>query len=195
MRLIAFSGIPGSGKTTLARAVRHALAGRSRQTELVDGKPDNPDMVRRLHRLDWRDDGGRKQQDLWIADYILLNMVRLTKETVRPSLAAGKLVLLDRWLLDQVVNQRFFGNELEAFDQVDALEPPELTILLAVPVEVARERNVARRSGPLSLDLEFLSYAAAAYDELALRTPTVMTLDGTRSPADLVPAVLEVAGI
>lgn len=73
----------------------------------------------------------------------------LLARAVRPALERGAVVLLDRFLLSTYVYQgRARGLDLEALRRVNALATgglaPDLTLLLALPLEEARQRARAR---------------------------------------------------
>jgi dTMP kinase len=121
---------------------------------------------------------------------------------VAPALAAGAVVVSDRWYHSSLAYQgtgaeRAWIGELNRFARV-----PDLTILLRVRPEVAAERrHAAGRVQELFEDLPMQQRVAAGYDEvmaaLAARGEPIVILDGeqpldavTQAIADAVAAVL-----
>jgi dTMP kinase len=87
------------------------------------------------------------------AELLLMNASRaqVVDEVIRPALAAGEIVLCDRFY-DSTVAYQGYGRQLDAkmlqaiIDvAVDGLRP-DLTLLLLVPAKVAEQRRLARQS-------------------------------------------------
>jgi dTMP kinase len=86
------------------------------------------------------------------AELLLMNASRaqLVREIIRPALAAGKIVLCDRFY-DSTTAYQGYGRELDlqrvksVVDFAVGDTRPNLTLLLSVPIEVSEARRLARR--------------------------------------------------
>jgi dTMP kinase len=86
------------------------------------------------------------------AELLLMNASRaqLVREVMRPALAAGKMVLCDRFY-DSTTAYQGYGRELDlpwvksVIDFAVGDTRPNLTLLLSVPIEVSEARRLARR--------------------------------------------------
>jgi dTMP kinase len=174
-QFITFEGIEGSGKST---HVRH-LAGRLRQagravveTREPGGTPAGA-AIRRLLL-------GAERVPLAPFTELLLYCADRTQhvvEVIRPGLAAGRVVLCDRFSDSTVAYQGYGrGLDLDAVRAVDARArdgvTPDLTVLLDCAVEVGLARARGRAGGGDRFEAEetafhervragFLAFAAA----------------------------------
>jgi dTMP kinase len=88
------------------------------------------------------------------AELLLMNASRaqLVREIIRPALAAGKIILCDRFY-DSTTAYQGYGRELDlqlvksVVDFAVGHTRPILTLLLSVPIEVSEARRLARRGG------------------------------------------------
>ena len=119
---------------------------------------------------------------------------QLVEETLAPALAAGRTVLLDRFV-DSSLAYQGAGRGL-GVAEIAALNAfgtggltPDRTLLLRVAPETGRARLDERGDAPDRLELagtEFFARVAAAYDELAAADPErFRVLDGGRTPSDV----------
>jgi dTMP kinase len=82
----------------------------------------------------------------------MASRAELVEQVVRPALAANKVVVLDRFFLSTYAYQ-IFGRGLPAADVRAAIRfatgglAPDLTLLLAMPLEESLRRLAARRAG------------------------------------------------
>ena len=163
-RFVVFEGIDGSGKTGALAAVAHAL--RAAGVALIEtrepGGTEEGLAVRRLlvsgDALDWSPMG----------ELLLVNAARVehAARVIRPALAAGRLVLCDRFLGSTLAYQGG-GRGLPA-ETILALHRlatgdlrPDLTLVLDVapPVALARSRARLTRSGSDETRFEALDLA------------------------------------
>jgi dTMP kinase len=186
-RLITLEGLDGSGKTTLASGLQAALP-----DVLVLREPGGVAFSERLREV-------VKDPSLAVdprAEALLYATARaqLVAERVRPALADGRWVLLDRFVDSSLAYQgagRGLGvrevGMINAFGTGGLV--PDRTLLLRVgPAERAR-RRASRGEAPDRLELSgdaFFDVVARAYDELAAAEPArVRVLDGEAAPADV----------
>lgn len=189
---ISFEGPDGSGKTTLIKKV---VAGLTQQLGagkvLVTREPGGDPLAEEIRDLLFDDrfagmDG--RTEALLFAAARRQHLI----EDVNPALAAGKVVLCDRYVDSSVAYQgagRGLGEkavwDLNQF-AIDG-ELPALTIFLDLPVEVGLERIKAHRSNQVNrLDREQLTFHRTVlngYRHLADLYPhRIKKIDASQSP-------------
>jgi len=142
--LIAFSGIDGSGKTTLARRLVDWLRETGRAAELVRTISGDSDFFRALAVLIERHPRIDKNA---AALLFVFERAKNALATVAPLLERGVTVVCDRYFLCEQAyaagHRVRFGGGIGR--ELMALAPPaDLTFVVDVPVAVAMER-IARR--------------------------------------------------
>jgi dTMP kinase len=123
-------------------------------------------------------------------ELLLMNAARaaLIDEVIRPALAAGTVVLADRFYHSSIAYQSFGrGLELERVRQICSFATgglePDLTIVLDVPLETGTARR-ATRSGPDRIEragTDFHQRVAEAYRLLPGIESGVERVDGEGS--------------
>jgi dTMP kinase len=192
-RFITIEGIDGAGKSTLATALQSELA-RERDVELLR-EPGGVELSERIRAL-VKDPALRCDAR---AEALLYAAARaqLVDERLEPWLAAGRWVLLDRFV-DSSLAYQGAGRGL-GIDAVAALNAfatggltPDRTLLLRIDPEVGRERIAAREPDRLEQAGEaFFAAVARAYDEIARAEPQrFRVLDATLAPDELLAAAL-----
>lgn len=140
---ISLDGIDGAGKSTQGRQLAQWLRAHGLQVvECTDPGGTELGQAIRTLLLDFR-------QSMSVLSEALLFMAsraQLVTEVIRPALAAGQIVLSDRFLLANIVYQGYGGGldpeqlrDLGLF-ATGALEP-DLTFVLDLPIELARARG------------------------------------------------------
>jgi dTMP kinase len=143
---LSLDGLDGTGKSTQCRLLADWLRGRGREvTTCADpGGTAVGDTIREL-LLD-------RRRQMGVACEALLFMAsraQLTAEVIRPALAAGRVVVADRYTLANLVYQGHAGG-LDVARLAEAARlatgglEPDLTLVLDLPVEEA----LARRGRP-----------------------------------------------
>ncbi len=141
--LVALEGIDGCGKSTQARLLTAALVARGLAATTFR-EPGDTEYGRELRRIfvQGRDVSPHEEMRLFLEDRRI--DVRCN---IKPALAAGKVVIMDRYYLSSVVYQGTLGVDpgeiLEA--NLAIAPPPDITLLLDIPVDVARQRIHAAR--------------------------------------------------
>jgi dTMP kinase len=185
-RLISIEGLDGAGKTTLVAGLTRALAERGREL-LVLREPGGVELSERIRVL-------VKDPALDVhprAEALLYAAARaqLVAEQLEPLLAAGRWVLLDRFVDSSLAYQgagRALG--VEAIRRLNEFATgglaPDRTLLLRVDPEVGRGRIAAREPDRLEQAGEdFFAAVARAYDELAAAEPErFAVIDAGRPP-------------
>lgn len=174
---ICFDGIDGSGKTTqLVRlASRLAALGLDvvRSKEPTDGPLGR--RIResaRLGRLEPREE----------LDVLLADRREHVETLIRPSLRAGKIVLLDRYFWSTMAYQgSTLGDPAAILARNRAFAPdPDLTLLMDLPIAASQGRIVSRDGAVNNFEkAEFLSRCRDIF--LSIREPNVRVVNGDGS--------------
>ncbi|HEX3690627.1 MAG TPA: dTMP kinase [Solirubrobacteraceae bacterium] len=171
-RLITIEGIDGAGKSTLAAGLVDALAQRGVQATLLrePGGVRTAERIRELVHDPAATIGARAEALLYAAA-----RAQLVEEALEPLLAAGQLVLLDRFV-DSSLAYQGAGRDL-GIDAVRAINAfgtgglvPDRTLLLRIDPAAGRTRSAERGAPPDRLEQQpdaFFERIAAAYDALA----------------------------
>jgi dTMP kinase len=199
-RLITIEGLDGAGKTTLAEGLAASLRADGREVELLR-EPGGVELSERVRTL-VKDPGLRVDPR---AEALLYAAARaqLVAERVEPALAAGRWVLLDRFV-DSSLAYQGAGRGL-GVDAVLAVNlfatgglAPDRTLLLRVDPATGAARQVARGEAPDRLEREdgaFFAAIGAAYDELAAAEPQrFRVLDAAAEPEAVLAGALAALG-
>jgi dTMP kinase len=195
-KLITIEGLDGAGKTTLAQALARELAARGTQVELLrePGGVPASERIRALVSDPALTIGAPAEALLYAAA-----RAQLVHERLAPLLAAGTLVLLDRFV-DSSLAYQGAGRQL-GIERVRAINllataglQPDRTLLLRISPATGRTRQATRALTPDRLEregTEFFARVAAAYDELARAEPQrIRPLDAERTPAEVLDEAL-----
>jgi len=181
---VTFEGIDGSGKTTVSRVVAETLRSRGHSV-FVTSEPTTGWLGEVVRRGIQEDVNVLSESFLFLADRAA------HVPLIRSHVERGELVLCDRYVDSTYAYQ---GARLVGVvrDPVGFLKdasrgwvlPPDLTILLRVPPQLAIERIKDRPSRIRFEDLALLRRVAANYDRLA-KARRFVVLDGTRPAEDV----------
>jgi dTMP kinase len=146
-RLIAVSGVDGSGKSTLVAGIARTLTARG--ISLISLAALKPPVSASLAWM--RGLSGiphlREQAEQWMAGYFALAFQYNLACVVEPALDRGEWVLADRWSLDHVANQAALGLETGSWlAGLHAARRPDVHYLIDVTPDVAAQR-IASRGG------------------------------------------------
>ncbi len=142
--LIVLEGIDGSGKTTQARALLRRLRRRGREAVFFR-EPTRGRWGREIKRLAVRADSltPEEQLDLFVKDRrenVALNL--------EPALAAGKVVVLDRYYFSTIAYQGAKGldpGRIRRINEAFAVRP-DLVVVLDVDAAAGLGRIAGRKS-------------------------------------------------
>lgn len=148
-RLIAFEGVDGAGKSTAIRLVAERLQAQGERVFMPrSGKEHDSRPTRHIRRLT-RD---RRNLDLTPRAELLLYCAReaqVLEELVRPALARGETVLVDRSLLTPEVLGRARGLGAEECARAATLaaggREPDMTLVFEVHPRTSRIRKRVER--------------------------------------------------
>lgn len=173
---ITLEGPDGSGKTTQMKMLAQALrgAGHAVFTTREPGGTSIGDQIRRV-LLD------HANQAMFARTEILLFLAsrsQHTDEVIRPRLAAGEIVICDRYRDSTVAYQGYGrGVDIETLNRLNDFATdnllPDLTVLLDVSADVGLTRRAVDGSwNRLDADaIEFHRRVQAGYQELAKLDP------------------------
>jgi dTMP kinase len=184
--LVVFEGLDGSGKTT--QRARLAARLRARGLDVLEtAEPwDGGVWGPRIRAMARSGEALAPEEELrWFEEQRREHV----RERIAPALAAGRVVLCDRYFLSTAAYQGARGLDAEAILAASEREfpVPDLVIVLEIDPAAALAR-VASRGGPAEPVFErrdFLERVAALFHRL--ERPYVVRVDGDR-PADAVEA-------
>ena len=194
---ITLEGVEGSGKTTVAEMLIKMLEKDGHEVLHTREPGGNPiaEAIRNVV-LD------RKNTDMDARTEALLYAAARRQHlvgVVEPALAAGKIVICDRFIDSSIAYQgyaRKIGTELVEDINDFAIHGmrPDVTFLIDVRPEVGLARiNKDKNRKVDRLDLEKMDFHQLVYEgyqELAEKHPhRIMVIDGERSPNEIVEAI------
>lgn len=201
---ITFEGNEGSGKSTQIKLTAEWVKQRGREVITLREPGGTPAGEEIRHLLKHSE----ANRDLTSeAELLLMNASRaqLVREVIRPALAAGKVVLCDRFYDSTTVYQGY-GRQLD-LESVKAVIDfavgdcrPDLTLLLKVPVNISEQRRAARaaeQGGPRDrfeeAERSFFERVDEGYAAIAAAEPErLKTIDAT---AEIDPVQAEIRAL
>jgi len=195
---ITFEGTEGSGKSTQIEILAQKLHEQGypvRKFREPGGTPIGEEI---RHTLKHSNANHAMTAE---TELLLMNASRaqLVREAIEPALAAGVILLCDRFY-DSTVAYQGHGRGLDLsmvkniIDCAVGKTRPDLTLLLMVPVKVSEARRKARllpgleavRDRMEEADRSFFERVEAGYKRLAAEEPNrVRTIDATASPEEV----------
>ena len=181
---VAVEGPEGAGKTSLARALAARLVADGRQVVSVR-EPGGTPVAEAARKVALK----FPHEMAPAAELFLFLAARadLVEKVIRPALAAGQVVLADRFDLSTMAYQ-VAGGGLPAAAVAEANRlattglVPDITLVLDVPVDVGRQRQRAARKVQDRFERQddaFHRRVLEAYRRA--QGPVVVHLDGTQS--------------
>src|SRR5690349_10727251 len=146
---ITFEGTEGSGKSTQISLLAERLRSLGRTVRTLREPGGTPIGEEIRHTLKHSQDNAAMTPE---AELLLMNASRaqLVREVVRPALAAGEIVLCDRFH-DSTIAYQGFGRQLDlkmvqaVIDIAVGETRPDLTLLLMVSQEISELRRKTRQ--------------------------------------------------
>ncbi|HZL13858.1 MAG TPA: dTMP kinase [Verrucomicrobiae bacterium] len=151
---ITFEGTEGCGKSTQIALLADRLNKLNYRDVLVLREPGGTPIGEEIrHTLKHSQQNHAMTAE---AELLLMNASRaqLVREIIRPALAAGKIILCDRFY-DSTIAYQGYGRELDLPSVKSMIDfavgdtRPNLTLLLSVPVEISEARRAARKESTL----------------------------------------------
>lgn len=165
--LIAFEGVDGCGKSTQLVALAETLRAGGHDV-LETREPTDGPFGRRIRAMARGADRVPAEEEL---GWFVADRREHVRDTIRPALVAGRVVLTDRYYLSTVAYQGARGLDparLLAESEAEFPEP-DLALLLDIDPDLGLER-VRGRGGsvePAFEDADYLSRVAAIFRGLA----------------------------
>ncbi len=200
---ITFEGTEGGGKSTQIKLLAERLREMDRTVRTLREPGGTPigEELRHTLQHSTRNEAMTPETEL-----LLINASRaqLVREVIRPALAAGEVVLCDRFY-DSTTAYQGYGRGLD-LKRVQAVidfavgdTRPQLTFLLHVPLEVSEARRQARQArGPAvrdrmeEADRGFFERVEQGYRAIAAAEPKrVKWIEATQSVAAVSEAIWE----
>lgn len=190
---LTFEGIDGSGKSTQARRLAEALRARGRAVVLTR-EPGGSPGAEEIRRLVLEGD-----PDRWSPQTELLLFTAARRDhlerTIAPALAAGQIVISDRFADSTRIYQGVTRGDLRAtVDRLHALmigREPDLTFVIDIPPATGLARAKGRQGHEERFEdmgLAMQERMRAGFLALAAEFPDrIVVIDGNRAP-DLVAA-------
>ncbi len=192
--LLALEGVDGSGKTTQAKLLAEALRQRGVEVVLTREPTTFPtgEKLRRYLAGPGRDLSPAEELALFLED-----RREHVAKVIRPALAAGQVVITDRYYYSSVAYQGALGlDPASILAANEAFAPrPHVVFILVLPPEsaVARLSRNPRRTSQVSEGQDYLEHVAAIY--ASLTSPQIHRVDAARPPdvvhADLLTITLK----
>jgi dTMP kinase len=188
---ITFEGTEGTGKSTQISLLAERLRSLGRTVRTLREPGGTPIGEEIRHTLKHSKNNAAMTAE---TELLLMNASRaqLVREVIRPALAAGEIVLSDRFY-DSTTAYQGYGRQLDLpmvkaiIDVAVGDTRPDLTLLFLVPHELSEQRRLARQPTlPLHLqrdrmeesDRSFFERVAKGYFAIAAAEPArVKTLD------------------
>jgi len=196
-RFITFEGSEGCGKSTQVRLLAErltALGHRVRTLREPGGTPIGEEI---RHTLKHSLNNAAMTAE---AELLLMNASRaqIVREVIRPALAAGEIVLCDRFY-DSTTAYQGYGRQLD-LEKVKAViefavgeTKPDLTLFLHVPAEVSAERLRSRQTNlPFvrdrieEADQKFFERVAHGFGVIAATEPQRVKFINGAQPVEVV---------
>src|SRR5579859_6100851 len=147
---ITFEGTEGCGKSTQVSLLTERLRALGHRVQTLREPGGTPIGEEIRHTLKHSTQNAAMTAE---AELLLMNASRaqLVRELIRPALAAGEIVLCDRFY-DSTIAYQGYGRQLD-LNQVKAIVDfavgdtrPDLTFLLLVPHALSEQRRLSRQS-------------------------------------------------
>jgi dTMP kinase len=160
---ITFEGTEGCGKSTQIALLADRLDKLNYRDVLVLREPGGTPIGEEIrHTLKHSQQNHAMTAE---AELLLMNASRaqLVREIIHPALAAGKIVLCDRFY-DSTTAYQGYGRQLDlkmvqtVIDIAVGETRPNLTLLLSVPMEVSEARRLSRRGNQQAMLLDVPIY-------------------------------------
>lgn len=187
---ITFEGGEGAGKSTQIRSLTARLQASGR-TVLETREPGGTPLCESIRNLLQHDSDGEHMAPETELLLFTASRAQLTRERIVPALAAGEIVLCDRFMDSTTVYQGVArAIDAESVASINRFAvgqaQPDLTILIDLPPEIGLARAHQRSGGKLDRiekeAIEFFEAVRRGYLALATAEPQrFLVLDGTQT--------------
>jgi len=190
---ITFEGTEGGGKSTQIQLLAEKLRSLGHTVRTLREPGGTPIGEEIRHLLKHSDNNHAMTSE---AELLLMNASRaqIVREVIRPALAAGEIVLCDRFY-DSTLAYQGYGRGLDlghvqaVVDFAVGETRPNLTLLLAVPLAVSEARRAARQqaTGPVrdrmeEADRAFFERVEKGFETIARQqSQRIKVVDATKA--------------
>lgn len=187
-RLVAFEGVDGCGKSTQAALLAQRL------DAVLTFEPGATSLGETLRRV-LLEVGRGPIDDRAEALLMAADRAQHVAEVIEPALVAGSWVVTDRYSGSTFAYQGYGrGIPLEDLEQVVRVAArgltPDVTVLLEVPLEVARKRRSGSQPDRFEEEEAFLGRVAEGFSRLAEADPERwVVIDGSGAVDEVAAAV------
>lgn len=192
-RLIVLEGIDGSGTTTQTERLVEYLRQQGR-TAVSTREPSAGPIGRLLREVllgQHRMPGGASVDGRTMALLFAADRLDHLQREVEPLLTEGADVVSDRYLMSSLAYQAEEADREWVALLARGVRPPDLTILLDLPVEVAARRRLMAGRPEERYDADsYLGLVADNYRRLAQADPSAVILDGSASRDEVAVAIV-----
>lgn len=201
---ITFEGTEGCGKSTQIKLLAEHLQAIGHRVRLLREPGGTPIGEEIRHTLKHSEHNHAMTAE---AELLLMNASRaqIVREIIRPALAAGEMVLCDRFY-DSTTAYQGYGRELDLAKVKSVIDfaiggtQPDLTLFLHVPAEVSAARLRSRQSTlPFvrdrieEADRKFFERVAHGYSVIAAGEPQrVKSINGAQTLNAVCQAIWEI---
>ncbi len=183
---ITFEGIDGSGKSTQAAMLADFLEDRGFPVVLTK-EPGDWSEGKELRRILLHGDIRHDLTELYL---FMADRCEHVAQVILPALDRGDWVICDRYL-DSTLAYQCFGRGIDLL-RVESLFSwsdfplPDKTILISLPLEIAKGRMQSRGSGDrMEKNEGLLAAVERGFVELSERYPRIAMVNGVGSPEDV----------
>ncbi|HEX9443954.1 MAG TPA: dTMP kinase [Candidatus Binatia bacterium] len=196
-RFISFEGGDGTGKSTQLKLLADYLSRRGR-APVCTREPGGTNLGKMIRKvlLEVGDERIFPQTELFL---YLADRAQHVQEVIQPALAAGRIVLCDRFTDSTLAYQGYGrGVDLDRLREMNTIASrglvPDLTFLLDCPVDVGLARTARRSAGRAGSredrfereQAEFHDRVRRGFRELAAAEPArIRVLDAARAVGDV----------
>jgi dTMP kinase len=186
-RLIVIEGIDGAGKTTQARILVRRLRRRGYACRYLR-EPSRGRFGREIRRLALRARSLTPEGELQL---FLKDRRENVERNIRPALAGGRIVILDRYYYSTIAYQGAKGIDPGRIRRLNERFAPRPDLVFIL--DLGPEAGLSRIAGRKTRDALFEKAAYLARVRKVFRSlagPRIVLLDARRPPADLAAEIL-----
>jgi dTMP kinase len=180
--LIAFEGIDGAGKTTQAHILSTYLQNRGHEVRILK-EPTMGVWGRKIASM------GRTGRNLSAEEesrYFLEDRKEDVQNRIRPALAQGKIVIMDRYYYSNMAYQGAKGMNPATIEEANSFAPkPDLVLLLDISPDTAKERIYQNRNGETNHFEERLGPVRQIFLDIAKTHSEIKIIDGEERPEEV----------
>jgi dTMP kinase len=192
-RLIVLEGIDGSGTTTQTERLVGYLCQQG-HTAVPTREPSAGPIGRLLREVllgQHRMPGGASVDGRTMALLFAADRIDHLQREIEPLLTGGTDVVSDRYLMSSLVYQAEEADREWVALLARGVRPPDLTILLDIPVELAAQRRLLAGRPEERYDADsYLGRVADNYRRLARADASAVILDGSASRDEVTAAAV-----